>query len=398
MSGMLALDAALSIAALPCVAAGTYLGVLAACSRRLPAVRPATSPIRFDVVVPAHDEEPVIATTIASLLAIDYPADHFRVTVVADNCSDGTAAIARAAGVRVLERQDAARRGKGHALAFAFADCLDTKFADAIVVVDADTVVSPNLLAAFAARLAAGEQVVQACYGVRDADSGWRSRLMSLAFTLFHDVRSLARERLRLSCGLRGNGMGFTRRTLESVPYSAYSIVEDLEYGIALGMAGVRVAYVQDAIVRGDVPAGERASRTQRERWESGRAQIARLHRGRLLRAAMQRRDAVALDLALDLIVPPLATVGVAAAVGAGVATIAWRAGWSGPVPVLLWGLSILGIGVYVARGCVLAGGGLRVVADLAWAPVYVSWKLLRRFGRGSRTTEWVRTSREAGK
>lgn len=394
----LLLDVALSVAALPCAAAAVYLSVLAVCSRRLPASAPAASTLRFDVVVPAHDEAAVIATTLASLLAIDYPRRNFRVTVVADNCSDDTAAIACGTGVRVLERRDTTHRGKGHALSYAFADFIDSAFADVIVVVDADSVVSPNLLAAFATRLAGGAEVVQARYGVRGSQRGWRPRLMSLAFTLFHDVRSQARERLRLSCGLRGNGMGFTRSALERVPYSAFSIVEDIEYGVELAMAGVRVAYVPEALVQGDMPTAEGPARTQRERWEHGRAQLARRHRGRLLRTAIARRDRVALDLFLDLIVPPLTTLAVTALVGTAVACASWWAGLSGSVPVAFWGLALFGIVVYVARGCTMAGGGPRLIADLAWVPIFISWKLLRALvGRKPRTTEWVRTRREPG-
>ena len=98
---------------------------------------------------------------------------------------------------------------------------------------DADTLVSPNLLRAFAARLDAGAAAVQARYGVRNPDASWRTRLMAIAFALFHDLRSLGRERLGLSAGLRGNGMCFSTRLLREVPHQAFSVVEDLEYGLA---------------------------------------------------------------------------------------------------------------------------------------------------------------------
>ena len=391
-----ALEAVLLIVAVPFAASGAYLALLAMCARR-PSRRPAAhADRRFEIVVPAHDEEAVIAPTLSSLAALAYPADRYRITVVADNCTDRTAAIARARGARVLEREDTEQRGKGHALAYAFSDFLRSSSAEAIVVVDADTVVSPELLAEFAAQLDAGAEVVQARYAVRDATSGWRRRLMSLAFALFHDVRSLGRERLGLSCGLRGNGMCFTRRALERVPYRAYSLVEDLEHGIALGLAGVRVAYAHHALVRGDMPTGGRASRTQRDRWEQGRTAIARRYRLPLLRAAAQRRDAVALDLALDLLVPPLTTLSVVSALGALIAAAAWLAGWTSAAPTLAWACAVLGLLVYIARGCMLAEGGSRVIADLAWAPVYMAWKLLPsgRAGRREPVTEWIRTSR----
>ncbi|HCF58181.1 MAG TPA: glycosyl transferase family 2, partial [Myxococcales bacterium] len=163
---MIVLDAALLLLALPVLFVCGYLGLLALLSARVsppPAVAPTA---RFDFLVPAHDEEGGIARTVRSLLAVDYPAELRRVVVVADNCSDRTAERARQAGARVIERRDPERRGKGHALALAFEHSLQEGFADAVVVVDADTVVAPNLPRAFAAHLAAGAQAMQAEYGV----------------------------------------------------------------------------------------------------------------------------------------------------------------------------------------------------------------------------------------
>ena len=121
------------------------------------------------------------------------------------------------------------------------------------MVVDADTVVSRNLLSAFAARFERGASAVQADYGVRNPHASWRTRMMAIALAAFHGVRSAARERLGLSCGLRGNGMAFTKALLHAHPPAAFSIVEDLEYGIQLGYAGIRVEYVPEARVLGQM-------------------------------------------------------------------------------------------------------------------------------------------------
>ncbi|MFL5579728.1 MAG: glycosyltransferase, partial [Gemmatimonadaceae bacterium] len=352
------------------------------------------APARVDVVVPAHDEAAGIAGTVRSLAAMEYPAGRFRVVVVADNCSDSTADVARAAGATVLERNDPTRRGKGHALALAFREALAGP-ADAVVVVDADTVASPQLLASFAERFAAGAHAVQARYGVRNAGDGWRTRLMSLAFTLFHDVRSLGRERLGLSCGLRGNGMGFSREALARVPYDAFSVVEDVEHGIQLALAGLRVEYVDEAAVQGEMPADAGASRSQRARWEGGRQALARQWRGRLLREGWRRRDPVLLDLAADLIVPPLSTLALAIVVGAAATAATAAAGWTSWAPAAIWLAALAALVIYVARGCALTGAGLRTALDLAWAPWYVLWKLaLRASGAARAPRDWVRTRR----
>ena len=386
--------ALIALASLPFVLAAAYLALLAALSRRI-LPRAAASGVRFDVIVPAHDEESGITSTIESLFAIAYPRDHFRVTVIADNCSDATAARARDAGARVMERNDATRRGKGHALDFAYSAVLAEGFADAVVVIDADTVVSANLLSEFAALLATGAEAVQAAYGVRNATATWRTRLMHIAFTLFHDVRSLGRERLGLSCGLRGNGMCFSRDVLRRVPPSAYSIVEDVEQGIQLGLAGVRIHYAAGAKVMGEMPEDALASRSQRERWEGGRLALARRHVPALLRAAIRDRDPVTLDLAADLLVPPLSILVGLIVLGLCVALIASRSG-AEALPLVGWLVAAAGIGTYVGRGIVLSGVGPRAILDLAWAPLYMIWKLTLFKPFRPRDDSWVRTTRNS--
>lgn len=389
-------DLLLALGALPPLLATSYLALLALLARRgVPAAPPDTRP-HFDVVVPAHDEEPVVAATVRSLLALDYPRERFRVFVVADNCSDRTAELAAEAGAQVLVRRDSERRGKGYALAFGFERVLADGLAAAVVVVDADTLVSPNLLTAFAARLARGEQALQAEYGVRNADASWRTRLLRLAFALFHDVRSLARERLGLSCGLRGNGMAFTPAVLRAVPHDAFSIVEDLEYGLRLGRAGYRVAYVGEAKVLGEMAPGEGASRSQRRRWEGGRFQIAREQVPGLLAQALRERSQVLLDLALDLLVPPLTYVALAVALGLAACAAAFLLGARPVLAPVLWGLAALGLLTYILRGVILAGLGLRGLLDLLWAPVYIGWKLVLMLSRPAHQRgEWVRTERQ---
>jgi len=410
----MALTVALVILALPVVVWTGYLAALALLSREVVPPPLASPPrLRFDVIVPAHDEQDGITATVASLLGVDYPADLRRVIVVADNCTDATAERAAAAGASVLVRDDPTRRGKGYALAYAFERSLNEGGADAVVVVDADTTVTPNLLRAFEARFVAGARAVQAEYGVANREASWRTRLMHIGFTLFHDVRSRAREWLRVSTGLRGNGMAFSASLLREVPHEAFSLVEDVEYGIRLGFAGYRVYYAGEARVFGQMVASEKASRSQRRRWEGGRGALARRHAGKLLGAGLSRPSLVLLDLAADLLVPPLTYVAFATILGA-VAAAAWVLFGHGAWWVLVpWGAALLGFATYVVRGVWLAKVGPRAIVDLMWAPVYMVWKVALAL-RPSRSTkarksaagqagpaapgdeeEWVRTARE---
>ncbi len=381
------------VVAAPVLAACGYLAWLTARSGRRKAPTPAMT-TNFDIVVPAHNESAGITATVESLLAIQYPTDRRRVIVVADNCTDDTAQRARAAGATVLERQHATERGKGYALAFAYSKSLDDAFADVVVVVDADSSVSPNLLSAFSSRFASGAQVLQAEYGVRNANASWRTRLMVIALTMFHTVRSLGRERMSLSCGLRGNGMAFASGVLRQVPPNAYSVVEDVEYGIALGLAGIRVAYVAEAHVLGDMPTSSRASRVQRARWEGGRVALLRAHAPSLLSASRRAGGRIPLDLLLDLLVPPLTTLAALIIAGLGASLCTRLLGITGALPLILWLASLALLAVYVIRGMVLSGTGLRAVRDMLWLPVFMIWKLAAVLSPKGRAGEWVRTPR----
>ncbi|MGD0523926.1 MAG: glycosyltransferase family 2 protein [Polyangiaceae bacterium] len=393
-------DVALVALSLLPLAWTSYLAGLALLSWRNPIPSPPEPPkTRFDVIVPAHDEEIGIAATVASLLAMDYPAELRRVLVVADNCKDATADRAREAGAVVLERQDTSRRGKGYALEHAFERTLRDGQADAVAIVDADTTVTPNLLKAFADRISRGALAVQAEYGVANRTDSWRTRLMHIALTLFHGVRSSARERLGVSAGLRGNGMAFATPLLRAVPHDAFSIVEDVEYGIRLGFAGHRVEYAGEAQVFGQMVSSEAASRSQRRRWEGGRWALARQHGPKLVATGLRRGRLLLLDLAADLLVPPLTYVALTAGLGF-LAALGWwatgRGAWWALAP---WAASVAGLMVYILRGVWMSGVGLRAVPDLMWAPVYMAWKILLRLRSSpTKNPEWVRTTREGEK
>ncbi len=389
-------DILLTFAAIPVVCLSGYLFLLALFSQRLDPLLPGTAKLFFDVVVPAHNEEKGIGSTLQSLLSLDYPHPLFRVLVVAHNCTDQTASRAQAGGATVLIYNDPSRRGKGHALAYAFEQSVAEGRADAVVVVDADTTVSPNLLRAFASRIDHGATAAQADYGVQNPDVSWRTRLLRIAFGMFHVLRSLARERLGLSCGLRGNGMCFTTPVLRAVPHRAFSLVEDVEYGIDLGEAGFRVHYAPEAHVYGEMVSIETAARTQRRRWERGRRKLALLRAPQLFLRALVRRDKLLFDLAMDLICPPLSSLMIAAVLGAVASLAVSLHGAVASASLPLWILSLLFLAFYVLRGWALSSTGARGLLDLVWAPAYMLWKLTLLFSPSEyKKDEWLRTMRE---
>jgi cellulose synthase/poly-beta-1,6-N-acetylglucosamine synthase-like glycosyltransferase len=387
------LELALAALALPATFSCGYLFLLTLLSGAAHPPPRSTRQLRFDIVVPAHNEESGIARTVESLRRIDWPAECFRVWVVADNCTDATAAVAQAAGASVLVREDATLRGKGYALTFGFRSSMDEGWASAIVVVDADAEVSANLLEAFAARIERGACAVQAHYGILNPWASWRTQLITIAKGAFHIVRSRARERLGVSCGVRGNGWCVTHDLLRAVPYASYSLTEDLEYGIELGLAGYRVAYADEAHSNADMVSSETIARKQRQRWEQGRFDLVRSRTLPLLVAGLRRPSAICLDLAMDLLVLPLSYVAL------NLAALILLGALLGLIYPALWVWSVWGMAcgvlltIHVLRGWHVSGIGLRGLAALLRIPGFLLWKILLMFGRKS--DGWVKTERE---
>ena len=387
-----ALDFVVAIIVLPATFASMYLLLLTVLSIRRTPPPASTQKLFFDIIVPAHNEAGGIAKTIASLQQVSWPSAHYRIVVVADNCTDATAAISSQAGATVLERADLTRRGKGYALAHAFAWSRAARVADAVVVVDADSVVSTNLLESFAARIQAGAVALQAHYGVLNASASWRTRLMAIALGAIHKLRSRARELLGLSCGIRGNGWCVTHALLERIPYRSFSLTEDVEFGVELGLGGYRVAYCDESHVDGEMVTTEQASRSQRQRWEGGRFALIRGKVPALIRAVIARRSLVCLDLAIDLLVLPLSyiVVNILAVIAIGAFNPAGLRS-----SLLTLGLfDLLAIAAYVCRGWMLSGVGIVGIWDLLRVPGFLFWKLvLVRLQPKPKT--WIRTERE---
>jgi cellulose synthase/poly-beta-1,6-N-acetylglucosamine synthase-like glycosyltransferase len=170
---------------------------------------------RTAVLVPAHNEHATITQCLQALFGSQAAPAGIEVAifVVADNCTDDTAALAALAGAQVLVRNDVQNRGKGYALHWAFTRLIEEGY-DCMLIVDADTVVDPNFIGLAADTMRRGAQAVQARYLVRNTQETNRTRLMRLALRLFNVVRPLGRANLGLSCGINGNGFGLLRDVL----------------------------------------------------------------------------------------------------------------------------------------------------------------------------------------
>jgi cellulose synthase/poly-beta-1,6-N-acetylglucosamine synthase-like glycosyltransferase len=345
---------------------------------------------RFAVLVPAHNEEPVIGRLLRSLSKVDYPA--FDVCVVADNCDDRTAEISRSHGALVFERFTETDRAKGFALKWLLAQLRDRAY-DAYVVLDADTVVEPSLLRSFDARLEAGGQVIQAYYTVLNASASPVAGLRFAALAALHYLRPLGRSVLGLSVGLKGNGMCFAAPVLERFAWNWFTLAEDVEFHLALVRAGLRVDFAHETSVRADMPVTLAQARSQNERWERGRIQLLRAYVPALLLDGLRSLNLVKIDAAIEQLLPPLS---VPVALG-GFACVAGLALGS-PLVAVVAGLSVVAQLLYLAAGLALVGAPMTAYVALTSAPIYVAWKfgLYAQALVSNRAGAWIRTSRVA--
>ena len=374
----------------------TLLGAAMKGRRRRAPGPPAGERLRFIVLIPAHDEEEVIGRALQSLREVDYPDQRLEVVVIADNCRDETAELARAAGATVYVRDDPERQGKGWALRWGLQQLATRgEDPDAVVFLDADCAASHNLLAAIDARMRRGASAVQVANLVANPHESWSSALRYAAFSLITSVHPLGKQVLGLSCGILGTGFALTCDLLQRFPWETYSLSEDHDYHLRLVTAGERVIFAPEASVSSPMPISLRASTQQNLRWEGGKLALAQHWALVLVRAGLRRRDPALLHAGLELLLPPqsLLFASNAALIAAGA--------FSRPRWLLRLSLvNAFGQSAYVLGGLRLGGAPRRVYLALALAPVLSLWKLslyLRLMvGRGPKGWIGARAAQEA--
>jgi cellulose synthase/poly-beta-1,6-N-acetylglucosamine synthase-like glycosyltransferase len=348
---------------------------------------------RLAIVIPAHDEASGIAATLRALLP--QLARRDRLIVVADNCSDDTASVARQEGAEVIVRTNAVHRGKGYALDFGVRH-LESDPPDIAVIVDADCEVTPGALGLLAATCASSGRPVQALYLMHaPPNAGLKTRIAEFAWVLRNQVRPLGLRRLGLPCQLMGSGMAFPWECLRTSTLATGHIVEDLKLGIDLARAGHAPLFCPEALVTSRFPDSAAGVQSQRTRWEHGHLGVIFRDAPRLLVESLLRRRLTLLALALDLSVPPLALLALQLLL-VWVAAVALYAFTAAAAPLVVATLGVMLFGLAVLTAWWRFASHVVSLASLALAPVYVLWKipLYAKF-LVSRQIDWVRSKRD---
>jgi cellulose synthase/poly-beta-1,6-N-acetylglucosamine synthase-like glycosyltransferase len=373
-----------------------YQVLLFAANAVIPDAAVVTPPTRrrFTILVPAHNEELHLPRLLASLEAQRYPKDSYRVTVVVDNCTDGTLDVCKRFDVDARERTTSGRSGKGHAIAWALTR-IDLARFDAVVIVDADSLVDAAFLAALNLQMHRGDRVIQCYNGVANPEQSWFTRLMNVSRTISNEILHPGKRKLGLSSHLMGNGMCFDAAIFRSEGWNALSVGEDWEFYARLIVSGIDVGYCRRARVFHQESVDLRQASSQRLRWSGGRFLVLYRHVPSLLRAAIRSRRLKYLDAALPLVFPNpslgmnLTLVGLVAAAAAW-----WLAGSTGP---FLWflALAVLQLLMFVI-GVLYTEHKAASASSLVVAPIFLAWKmaidLLSLAGVGRR--EWKATER----
>jgi len=282
-------------------------------------------------------------------------------------------------------------RGKGAALRHGFAIAIAAG-ANAILVVDADTNVSANLIEATRLKLSEGAEATQSRYELKlapDQASSPMARLRALAFRGMNVLRAKGRAGLGFSTGIFGNGFALTSETLERVPFDADSIAEDVEYHTKLVSAGIPVFWIDNAFVKAQPPKSREALASQEARWEGGRVNVAKRSTRRLLAAILHGRWR-AIETLADVWSLPLSRGIIALALTMGL-PVRWLHEFAIACVLVTF--------LYVFEAAMLGSEPVGDLIALAGAPLYLLWKalitpLVLRQSRGR--AEWARTKREA--
>lgn len=351
---------------------------------------------RIAVLVPAHNESSGVTPTLTGLKEQLGPGD--RLVVIADNCTDDTAAVAAQSGATVIERQDATRRGKGYALAFGL-EYLAKDPPDVVIIVDADCLVSAGSLSQLANMAIELDRPVQADYVLEPPSRPQGLAVVSaLAFLVKNRVRPRGLLALGMPCLLTGTGMAFPWEVIRKAPPTDDNLVEDMVMGLALAQLGHAPMLCADARVSSVLPDRQQAAASQRKRWEHGHLATLREYAPKLMAQGFAQARMELIALALDLMVPPLSLLVAVLIAVVGLTGVCAAFGVSAfPFAIAFGSLFAIALGVLLAWAA--HGRSLVRARDLIAIPLYVLWKipLYFSFFTKGRHASWDRTERSAG-
>jgi cellulose synthase/poly-beta-1,6-N-acetylglucosamine synthase-like glycosyltransferase len=351
--------------------------------------------VKFALIIPAHNEEPVIERTVSNLLKMKYQRSLFDIVVIADNCEDQTASVARESGAICVERNNEPAGRKGFAISWYLENVLpDDQSYEALIIIDADSQPLPDFLRLMSNRLRAGGAVLQGKHVISNPEDSIFTRMADIDMRINNRLRNQARTNMGLSCRLMGDAMCFERTVLEKYPWGAHSLVEDREYGIQLIGRGIRIEYVREAMSLGQAASGWSRAKSQRMRWTGGVQSLRRRFVKNLIVSGIRDRNLSAIDQAIELILPPFSILTAVAVVL--LLLQALFAGNRGSYSLELSAGVTIALLLVPVFGLLLDRAPVSLYPFVFLGPIYTLWRnwiglvtLLR-----SENLQWIRTKR----
>ncbi len=293
---------------------------------------------RYAVLISARNEEAVLGHLLESIQRQDYPAEFITTFVVADNCTDATAQVARSYGAVVYERFNRSQVGKGYALDFLLRHIqrdYGSEF-DGFFVFDADNLLEQDYITQMNRTFSDGYSIITSYRNSKNYGDNWISAGYALWFLREAEFLNHARMLVGASCGVSGTGFLFSRQILERHGgWHFYLLTEDIEFTVANILAGERVGYCKDAVLYDEQPVTFRQSCRQRMRWAKGYLQVFRIYGRRLLRGIGGKNGFSCFDMTMAIMPAILLTVAslcvnaAAAVLGVLAGRSLWIAVWS---------------------------------------------------------------------
>ena len=252
---------------------------------------------RFMAIIPAHNEETVVGNLIESLKNQNYDKDLYDIYVIADNCTDNTAKVAKEAGAIVYERFDETKKTKGYALDWFLKQKIEENAPyDAFFIFDADNIVHPDFIKNMNKKLCQGEDVVQGYRDIKNPTDSWITAGYALFYWSMHRFYHLARYNLGLSPLLNGTGFMVKFDVVKPQGWDTVTLTEDIEFSLKRIIKGKKLGWATDAICYDEQPVGFKQSWSQRSRWTVGHIQCIKEYTKQLAVAAKENKTMMNFD------------------------------------------------------------------------------------------------------
>jgi cellulose synthase/poly-beta-1,6-N-acetylglucosamine synthase-like glycosyltransferase len=348
---------------------------------------------RFLIIIPAHNEELFIGRVLSSLLDQNYPSKIMNICVVADNCNDKTAEIAKSFSVNVIVRESTTEFGKGHAIKYAL-DNIKSDY-EAAFIIDADSILDKEGLSCLNQHILRGKSIIQCNNAVANTSDSWFTQLMHVSRTIGNEIQEPAKEKLGLSSHLMGNGMCFDKRIIERYGWSAFTVGEDWEYYAKIINEGERIAFAQDVHVYHQESTSFEQATPQRMRWASGRFAILWRYGLKLFVRGILEKNMLKFDASLPLVFPN-PSLAINLTIGCFLLSILVLFIKSTNFLLYLYGYLILIQLLVFLAGVMYTKDKMKSFMSIFIAPFFLIWKLgidlLAFLGFGRK--HWIRTKR----